>query len=75
MFAMEETWVCFQAVTRFCGLPAVTVRWRKPYESETFVPQINTIRMPPLCVNSYCLYQNKLQDLSLFRLETDPEGR
>lgn len=48
---------------KFCGLPAMRVRWRNLYNS---VLWINTTRLP-LCVNSYPVYWNKLQGLSLFR--------
>lgn len=48
MFAAQ---VCFQAVPKFCGLPVISISWRKLYHSETVVPQINTVRIPP-CVST-----------------------
>lgn len=48
MFAAQ---VCFQAVPKFCGLPVISISWRKLYHTETVVPQINTVRIPP-CVST-----------------------
>lgn len=47
---MFATQVCFQAVAKFGGWPAITISWRS-CTTLRLVPQMNSVRIPP-CVST-----------------------